>query len=83
MVFTLEKLYRKSLRCKYRFVIYHLEERSASTAIRHEKCAEIFVSSVNKNPVQHTIRDAVNSYMVFEHGLKIAYWINDLYNYYF
>lgn len=55
----------------------------ASQLLSEVKSAQIFVSSVNKNPVQHTIRDAVNSYMVFEHGLKIAYWINDLYNYYF
>lgn len=55
----------------------------ASQLLSEVKSAQIFVSSVNKNPVQYTIRDAVNSYMVFEHGLKIAYWINDLYNYYF
>ena len=60
----IEKLYRKSLRCKYRFVMYHLEERSVSTAIRYKKCAQIFVSSVNKNPIRYTIRNATNSYKV-------------------
>ena len=44
--------------------MYHLEERSVSTAIRYEKCAQIFVSSVNKNPIRYTIRDATNSYAV-------------------
>ena len=61
-MFTLEKLYRKSLRCKYRFVIYHLEERSVPTAIRYKKSAQIFVSSVNRNPIRYTIRDVQNSY---------------------
>ena len=28
--------------------MYHLEERSVSTAVQYEKCAQIFVSSVNK-----------------------------------
>ena len=28
--------------------MYLLEERSVSTAVRYEKCAQIFVSSVNK-----------------------------------
>ena len=28
--------------------MYHLEERSVSIAVRYEKCAQIFVSSVNK-----------------------------------
>ena len=64
IVFTLEKLYRKSLRCKYRFAMYHLEERSVPTAIRYKKCAQIFVSNVNKNPIRYTIRDATRSYTV-------------------
>ena len=29
--------------------MYHLEERSVSTAIRYEKCAQIFFLSANKN----------------------------------
>ena len=36
ILFTLEKLYRKSLLWKYRFVVYHLEERNVSTAIRYK-----------------------------------------------
>ena len=44
--------------------MYPLEERSVSIAIGCEKCAQIFVSSVNKNPIQYTIGDATNSYMV-------------------
>ena len=37
------------------------EERSVSTAIRYKKCVQIFVSSVNKNPIRYTIRNATNS----------------------
>ena len=44
--------------------MYHLEERSVWTATGNKKCAQIFVSSVNKNPIQYTIRDATNSYTV-------------------
>ena len=44
--------------------MYHLEEGSVSTAIQYEKCAQIFVSSVNKNPIWYTISDATNSYTV-------------------
>ena len=33
-------------------------------AIQCKKCAQIFVSSVNKNPIRYTIRDATNSYTV-------------------
>ena len=44
--------------------MYRLEERSVSTAVRYEKCAEIFVSSVNKNSIRYTIRDATYSYTV-------------------
>ena len=44
--------------------MYHLEERSVSTAIRNKKCAQTFVSTVNKNPIRYTIRDATNSYTV-------------------
>ena len=70
-MFTLEKLYKKSLRYKYRFVMYHLEERSVSTAIHYKRCAQIFVLSVNKNPIQYTICDATNSYTVqCEHSLS-------------
>ena len=73
-MFTLEKLCRKSLRCKYRFVLYHLEECSVSTAIRYKKCAQIFISSVNKNPIQYTIHDTIKSYAVkCEHGLSFSY----------
>ena len=54
----------KSLRCKYRFVIYHLEERSVSTAIRYKKCAQIFVVDVNKSPIRYIFRDATKSYTV-------------------
>ena len=53
-----------ALRCKYCFVMYHLEERRVSTAIQYKKCAQIFVSSVNKNPIRYAICDATNSYTV-------------------
>ena len=70
-MFTLEKLYRKSLRCKYRFVMYHLEE-VASQLLSDMKSAQIFVSSVNKNSIRYTIHDATNSYTVqCEHGLRL------------
>ena len=41
-----------------------LEERSVLTAIRYKKFAQIFDSSVNKNPIRYTIRDATISYTV-------------------
>ena len=44
--------------------MYHLEELSVSIAIQYKKCAQIFVSSVNKNPIRYTIRDAPDSYTV-------------------
>ena len=44
--------------------MYYLEERSVSAAIRYKKRAQTFVSSVNKNPLRYTIRDATNNYMV-------------------
>ena len=51
--------------------MYHLEEGSVSTAIQYEKCAQIFVSRVNKNPIWYTISDATNSYTVqCEHRLS-------------
>ena len=58
----IRKLYRKSLCCKYRFVIYHLEECSVPTAVRYKNCAQIFVLRVSKKPIWYTIRDATNSY---------------------
>ena len=45
--------------------MYPLEERSISDAIRYEKCAQIFVSSMNKNLIRYAIRDATNVSMVF------------------
>ena len=44
--------------------MYHLEKRNVSTAIWYEKCAQIFVSSVNKNTIRYKIRDSTNSYTV-------------------
>ena len=53
-----------SMCIKYHFDVYHLEEGSVSTTISYKKCAQIFVSSVNKNPFRYIIRDATNSYTV-------------------
>ena len=36
IVFTLAELYKKSLRGRYHFVTYHLEERSVSNAIPYQ-----------------------------------------------
>ena len=72
-MFTLEKLYRNWLRCKYRFVMYHIEERSVSNAIQYKKCAQLFVVNVNKSPIQHIFREATKSYTVwYEHGLSLC-----------
>ena len=59
-----------SLQISFRYV--SLRRGSVSTAIRYEKCAQIFVSSVNKNSIRYTIHDARNSYTVqCEHGLRL------------
>ena len=50
IVFSLEKLYWKSLRCGCHFVMYHLEERSVSTAIRYKKCAQIICLERKQKP---------------------------------
>ena len=71
IVFTVEKLSKKSLRCKYNFVKYHLEKRSVSTAIRYKKGGQIFVVDGNKSPIRYIFRDATKSYTVWcEHSLK-------------
>ena len=44
--------------------MYHLEERSASTAIRYKKSAQIFALSVNKSPIRYAFRNATESYTV-------------------
>ena len=50
--------------------MYHLEERSVSTAIRCKKCAQIFVLSVNKSPIRYAFRNATESYTIkCEHDL--------------
>ena len=41
-----------------------LEECSVAAAIRYKKWAQIFVSSVNKNRIRYTIRDATKNYTV-------------------
>ena len=63
-VFTLAKLHKKSLRCRYRFVVYDLEQRSVSTVIRNKKCSQIFVLSVNKSPFQYAFSNTTESYTV-------------------
>ena len=41
-----------------------LEERSVSTAIRYENCAQILVLSVNKSPIRYAFCNAAESYTV-------------------
>ena len=48
---TIQKV--TSLQIPFRYV--SLKVRSISTAIRYKKCAQIFVSSLNKNPILYTI----------------------------
>ena len=43
--------------------MYHLEERSVSTAIRYKKCAQICLS-VNESPIRYAFRNAAESYTV-------------------
>ena len=44
--------------------MYNLEERIVLTAIWYKKCAQIFVLSVNKSPIQYAFRNATESYTV-------------------
>ena len=47
-----------------RIVTYRLEERTVSAAMQYKRCAQIFASSVNKNPIRYKIHDATKSYTV-------------------
>ena len=58
----IKKIVQRVTSLQISFFIYHLDERSVPTAIRYKKSAQIFVSSVNKNPIRYTIRDVKNSY---------------------
>ena len=44
--------------------MYHVEERSVSTAIRYKNCAQILVLIVNKSPIGYAFRSATESYTV-------------------
>ena len=75
IAFTLAKLYRKSLRCSNCFVMYHLEKRIVSTAIRYKMCAQIFVLSANKSSIRYAFRKATKSCSVkdkLRHVLLLA-----------
>ena len=71
--FTLEQLYRKSLSCRYCFVMYHLDKHSISTAIQYKKYAQIFILSLNKIPMQSGFINTTESYTVCEHDLNTKY----------